>query len=88
MTIILKRAHLIGRRLVCRTDQNFGPGFQDARSRLYRAEYGALTVAVAGYLLWRGVFIGGVDIWQTVLWVVFPDIVSFVPIGVSSKQGD
>mgnify|MGYP001584512556 FL=1 len=33
-------------------------------------------------------FIGGVDIWQIVFWAVFPDIVSFVPIGLSTKQGD
>lgn len=66
----------------------FGPGFQDGRSRLYRAEYGALTAALAGYLVWRGVFLGGVDIWQTAFWAVFPDIASFVPIGLSSKQGD
>ena len=43
---------------------------------------------MAGYLVWRGVFIGGVDIWQIVFWAVFPDIVSFVPIGLSTKQGD
>lgn len=64
----------------------FGPGFQDARSRLYRAEYAALALTVLGYLLWRSFHGGGVDWLQVAFWVVFPDLASFLPIGLSSKR--
>jgi hypothetical protein len=64
----------------------FGPGFQDARSKLYRAEYAAITLAIVAYLAWRTFYLGGVDWLQVVFWVVFPDLVSFVAIGLSSKR--
>jgi len=64
----------------------FGPGFQEARSRLYRAEYAALTIAILAFLLWMTFFGGGVDWLQTLFWVVFPDLVAFIPIGASSKR--
>lgn len=64
----------------------FGPDFQAAGSRLYRAEYGVLTVAILGYLIWRAQIIGGVDILQTVGWILFPDVVAFLPIGISSRE--
>ena len=66
--------------------KGFGPDFQEAGSRLYRAEYGAICIAIVGYLVWRGLFAGGVDVLQTILWVLFPDLVAFIPIGVSSKR--
>jgi hypothetical protein len=68
------------------SSKGFGPGYQGAGSRLYRAEYGAISIAIIGYLIWRGMFIGGVDVLQTFFWILFPDLVSFVPIGLSSKQ--
>jgi len=46
----------------------FGPGFQDARSGLYRAEYAAITLAVLSYLVWRTVHGGGVDWLQVAFW--------------------
>ena len=64
----------------------FGPGFQGARSRLYRAEYVLISLAIFAYLIWRSVTVGGVDWFQTLFWLVFPDIVSFVPIGATSKR--
>jgi len=64
----------------------FGPGFQDARSVLYRTEYLAVSFAIFGYLLWRSLFVGGVDWLQVVFWVAFPDLVSFLAIGLSSKR--
>ena len=68
--------------------RGFGPGFQPADSKLYRVEYGVITLAVLGYLIWRAQNLGGVDILQTVGWILFPDVVAFVPIGVSgSRQG-
>ena len=68
------------------TTQGFGPGFQDARSRLYRAEYAAISLAIIGYLVWRGVHLGGVGWLQVAFWAVFPDLVAFVGIGLSSKR--
>jgi hypothetical protein len=67
-------------------ERGFGPGFQDARSRLYRAEYAAISLTIVSYLIWRTVYAGGVDWLQVALWAIFPDIVAFVPIGASSKR--
>lgn len=64
----------------------FGPGFQDARSVLYRAEYSLIGLTTFGYLLWRSFYVGGVDWLQVIFWVVFPDLVSFLAIGLSSKK--
>jgi len=64
----------------------FGPGFQDARSGLYRTEYLAVSFTIFGYLLWRSLYVGGVDWLQVIFWVAFPDLVSFLAIGLSSKR--
>jgi len=64
----------------------FGPGFQDARSVLYRTEYFAISFVIFGYLLWRSLYVGGVDWLQVIFWVVFPDLVSFIAIGLSSRR--
>jgi hypothetical protein len=64
----------------------FGPGFQDARSWPFRAEYSAVLVAIVAYLVWRTFYFGGVDWLQVIFWVVFPDLVSFVAIGASLKR--
>jgi hypothetical protein len=66
--------------------KGFGPEFQEAGSRLYRAEYGAISIAIIGYLAWRGLFLGGLNLFQTVVWFLFPDLVAFVPIGLSSNR--
>jgi uncharacterized protein DUF4260 len=72
--------------LSANTLRGFGPSFQRADSRLYRLEYGVLTLAVLGYLVWRAQNLGGVDILQTVGWILFPDLVAFLPIGLSSSR--
>ncbi len=64
----------------------FGPGFQDARSKLYRAEYAAVTAAILVYLIYRWLYLGGLDWASTVFWIFFPDIVAFIPIGLSSRS--
>lgn len=64
----------------------FGPGFQDSRSRLYRAEYATLSLAIVAYLIWRSVYLGGIDWLVVIFWAVFPDLVAFIPIGMSSKR--
>ncbi len=66
--------------------RGFSPSFQRADSKLYRLEYGFLTLSVLGYLIWRAQNLGGVDIIQTVGWILFPDVVAFVPIGLSSSR--
>ncbi|TLY05708.1 MAG: hypothetical protein E6K95_01145 [Thaumarchaeota archaeon] len=66
----------------------FGPGFQDARSTLHRAEYAAVTLALIGYLIWRSLYLGGLDWLQTIFWAFFPDLAAFIPIGASSKRRD
>jgi Domain of unknown function (DUF4260) len=64
----------------------FGPGFQVATSRLYRTEYAAASAAIIGYLIWRTYYLGGIDWLQVIFWAAFPDLASFIPIGVSSKR--
>ena len=63
----------------------FGPGFQAASSKLYRAEYAAATIAILAYLVYRWLHLGGLDWPATVLWILFPDLVAFIPIGLSTK---
>ena len=63
-----------------------GPGFQDAASRLYRAEYAAAAVAILALLIYRWLYLGGLDWPSTLFWGVFPDIVAFVPIGLSRRK--
>jgi hypothetical protein len=64
----------------------FGPAFQPSGSRLYRAEYAAVTVAILAYLLYRWLYLGGLDWPSTVFWILFPDLLAFIPIGLSSKR--
>jgi len=64
----------------------FGPGFQSAGSKLYRAEYAAVTAAILAYLVYRSLHLGGLDWLSTVFWILFPDLAAFIPIGLSSKR--
>ena len=64
----------------------FGPGFQSSRSRLYRSEYAVLTAAIVGYLFYKWLYLGGLDWSSTVFWGIFPDLVAFIPIGLSSNR--
>jgi|SRR5450759_576941 hypothetical protein len=65
---------------------DFGPGFQEASSKLYKAEYAAVTAAILAYLVYRWLYLGGLDWASTVFWIVFPDLSAFIPIGLSSKR--
>lgn len=64
----------------------FGPGFQPASSRLYRAEYAAATLVVLAYLIYRWQHLGGLDWVSTVGWIALPDVAAFVPIGLSPQR--
>jgi len=68
------------------SQSNFGPAFQAASSRLYRLEYVVATLAILGYLVYRWLHLGGLDWPATVFWILFPDLVAFIPIGLSSKR--
>jgi len=63
----------------------FGPGFQDARSSLYRAEYAAISITIIAFLIWRTIYVE-VDWLQVAFWVIFPDLVAFAGIGLSSRR--
>lgn len=63
----------------------FGPGFQSAQSRLYRIEYGAISAAVVAFLVWYPHL--GISGWlQVAFWFLFPDLASFIPIGLSPQR--
>ena len=64
----------------------FGPDFQAAGSKLYKAEYAAATAAILAYLVYRWLYQGGLDWPSTVFWMLFPDLLAFIPIGLSSKR--
>jgi hypothetical protein len=64
----------------------FGPDFQAAGSKLYKAEYAAATLAILAYLVFRWRDLGGLDWPSTVLWMLIPDLAAFIPIGLSSKR--
>ncbi len=65
-----------------------GPGFQGAKSRLYRAEYALITIAIIVFLVWRYLYASGtLNILEFILWIIFPDLAAFIPIGVASKKG-
>ena len=64
----------------------FGPGFQASGSKLYRLEYAAATVTILAYLIYRWLRLGGLDWPWTIFWILFPDLVAFIPIGLSSKR--
>lgn len=65
---------------------DFGPDFQAAGSKLYKAEYAAATLAILAFLVYRWLYQGGLDWPSTVFWILFPDLVAFIPIGLSSKR--
>jgi Domain of unknown function (DUF4260) len=64
----------------------FGPDFQAAGSKLYKAEYATATAAILAYLVYRWLYQGGLDWPSTVFWILFPDLVAFIPIGLSSRR--
>jgi hypothetical protein len=69
-----------------KSSASFGPGFQASGSKLYRAEYAAATGAILVYLFYRWLYLGGLNWLSTIFWIVFPDLVAFIPIGLLSKR--
>jgi len=67
----------------------WGPGFLRLSSWVYRAEYGAATVAILILLFgWRDLVLGDLP-WTSLLlvvfWAIWPDLAAFVPIGMAVK---
>lgn len=69
----------------------WGPGFQSIDSNLYRAEYAGLFLGILVCLVWRGAELAGgaaTIYWGSIVfWLILPDLVSFIPIGLFSKGG-
>ena len=67
----------------------WGPGFLRLDTWPYRAEYAAATVAIVVVLfVWRLAILHdfpAFDIGLAVFWMVWPDLVAFVPIGFASR---
>lgn len=65
------------------------PGFLRLDSWPYRLEYAAATVAILGILfvwrLWILHALPPIDLAATLFWIVWPDLLAFVPIGVASR---
>ena len=68
---------------------NFGPGFQNIDSRLYRLEYAALLLVILGYTIFYALQSGAnpTVFWLSVIfWAILPDLASFVPIGLRTSR--
>jgi len=67
----------------------WGPGFLRLNSWIYRAEYGAATVAILALLLgWRWIMLHDLplpSLLLVVFWAIWPDLAAFVPIGIASR---
>lgn len=65
----------------------FGPGFQSSTSRLFRAEYALVSVAIVAYLVFHyRAGISWLDIFALIFFLAFPDIAAFIPIGIASSK--
>ena len=65
----------------------FGPPFQDARSKLYRSEYALISVAILVFLGWRYLQVPSLFfVLGIIFWAIFPDLAAFIPIGLSSSK--
>ena len=71
------------------TPPPWGPGFLRLNSVIYRAEYGAATLALLAIVFgWRWLALHELSEVEALLflfWWALPDLVAFVPIGVSSR---
>ena len=67
----------------------WGPGFLRLNSWIYRAEYGAATIAILALLLgWRWILLHDLplpSLLLVVFWAIWPDLAAFVPIGIASR---
>jgi len=64
-----------------------GPPFLRLTSWPYRAEMAAATLAILALFVWRGLYVGDLDVAATVFWFLWPDLAAFVPIGAAMARG-
>ncbi len=63
-----------------------GPGFIRLNSLVYRLEMLLITLAILLILFyWRLLIVRDLNIYATVFWIVWPDLASFVPIGLVAR---
>ena len=66
----------------------FGPGFQDARSRLYRSEYALITIVIVTLVIFEYIHSPNqVNLLELVFWAILPDLAAFIPIGLAARNG-
>src|SRR2546428_7731318 len=65
-----------------------GPGFLRLNSTVYRLEMLLVTVAIILILFyWRLFLVRDLNIYQTIFWILWPDLGSFIPIGLATPGG-
>src|SRR3970040_1514217 len=47
----------------------------------------AATLASVALFVWRGLYVGDLDVAATVFWFLWPDLAAFVPIGAAMARG-
>ena len=63
-----------------------GPGFLRLNSIAYRLEMLLITIVLLVVLFyWRLFVVKDLDLLATVFWIIFPDLASFIPIGVAMR---
>jgi hypothetical protein len=72
---------------LAKKNKSFGPGFQSSTSRLFRAEYALISLAIAAYLVWSyRMGIGWIALAFLIFFAILPDLVPFIPIGLYSSR--
>jgi hypothetical protein len=64
----------------------WGPPFLRLSSWPYRVEMAGATVALLILLfVWRGFVVRDLDIPVTIFWILWPDLLAFIPIGIAMR---
>lgn len=64
----------------------WGPGFLNIDALPYRLEMAAATLLLLAIIVGAPTLsVGGIDILQTVFWLLWPDLLAFIPIGLANK---
>src|SRR5207245_2762429 len=65
-----------------------GPGFLRLNSTVYRLEMLLVTLAIILILFyWRLFLVRDLNIYVTIFWIIWPDLGSFIPIGLATRGG-
>lgn len=64
----------------------WGPGFLNIDALPYRLEMAAAALLLFAILFAvPGLSVGGIDLLQAVFWLLWPDLLAFLPIGLASR---